>query len=502
MKKIFFLNLLLLCSVCAQDLHEFSISGGGGFSSLMYGPSLGKQNEGFDAHFGLGYSFFVSSMFGFTTGLEFASYNATFKLNNFKMQYQATDLEEGVDFMFHSTLNRYKETQNISMLQIPLMLQFQTNGKYKLYFAAGAKAAIPMSGSHSGSGDVINSGYYEEEDFEYTKQGFRGFGTYKDKKIEGKDKFKSSFLAAMEMGMKWRFNDGISIYVGAYFDYGFSNIFKKQDVEKLPQMVEYNSENPPDFAMNGVLNSQWKNNNASQAFVTKIMPMAIGLKAKVAFGHGVDHYDFAKKEETKRLEEEKLQQQANLARIDSTEKAEAHKRAERIAEAKALLEDARLTYEKAQREQEIRAMSIETKRLAAEKAQLEQEIARLSAIPPVKDTLPAMVIVQTPLVQETPAQKVPAQEASIQSSYVVQVAVILDEARAKLMVNSLNQNGFNSYYKRVSNPGRLSGIYYRVRVGYFKDFSEADNFAKTKLSQSYSGWWIDKTENDTRSYLY
>jgi len=495
MKKIFLLNLLLLCSVYAQDLHEFSISGGGGFSSLMYDPSIGKQSEGFDPRFGFGYSYFVSSRFGFATGLEFAFYNAKFKLNNLKMQYQAADLEESVDFMFHSTLSNYEETQNIAMLQIPFMLQFQTTGRYKFYLAAGAKAAIPMSGSYKGSGDLVNSGYYEEEDFEYTEQGFRGFGTYKDKRIDGKNDFKTSFLASMEMGMKWRFYDGISIYTGAYFDYGFSNIFKKQEVEKLPQMVKYNSKNPPNFAMNGILNSQWKNNSASQAFVTKITPMAIGIKVKVALGYDVDHYDFAKKEEAKRLEEEKLQQQANLARIDSTEKAEASKRAERIAEARTLLEETRLTYEKAQREQEIRAMSVEVERLAAERAQLEQEVARLIATPtPVRDTLPVNAVVQTPS----------AQEASVegQGSYVVQVAVVLDEARAKSIVNSLNQSGFNSYYKKVNNPGRLSGIYYRVRVGYFRDFSEADNFAKTKLSQSYSSWWIDRTENDTRSYLY
>jgi len=253
---------------------------------LMYKPSLGKQSEGFDSRFGFGYSFFVTSIFGISTGLEFAFYNAKFKLNNFKMQYQAIDLEEDVDFIFSSTLSGYEETQSVAMLQIPLMLQFQTNGRYKFYIAAGAKAAIPMSGSHSGSGNVVNSGYYEEENFEYTEQGFRGFGTYKDKKADGKDNFKSSFLASMEMGMKWRFNDGISIYTGAYFDYGFSNIFKKQDVEKLQQMVEYNSANPPNFVMNGILNSQWKNNDAPQAFVTKITPMAIGIKIKVALGLG------------------------------------------------------------------------------------------------------------------------------------------------------------------------------------------------------------------------
>jgi len=469
MKKIFLLNLLLLCSVYAQDVHEFSISGGGGFSSLMYDPSPGEQSVGFGPQFGFGYAFFITSRFGFVTGLELAFYNAEFKLNNFQTRYQAIDLVEGVDFMFRSTLNGYEETQSVAMLQFPLMLQFQTEGKYKFYLAAGTKIAIPMSGSYSSSGDVINSGYYEEENYEYTKQGFRGFGTYKNKRTDGKYDFKSSFLASMEMGMKWRFDDGLSIYTGAYFDYGFSNILKKQDVEKLPQMVEYNSINPPNFAINGILNSQWKNNNAPQTFVTKITPMAIGIKIRVALGLDVNYF-----------EKEKQQQPVNLAPVDTSEKAQVNEEAKQLAEAEKLLEETRLIYEKAQREQEMRTISVEIERLAAEKAQLEQEVARLAATT-VKDTLPAKTIVQTP----------PAQEAPVQGGYVVQVAIVLDETKAQSMVNSLNQSGFSAYYKKVSNPGMLSGIYYRVRVGYFKSFSEADNFAKTKLPQSYSSWWID-----------
>jgi len=64
-------------------------------------------------------------------------------------------------------------------------------------------------------------------------------------------------------------------------------------------------------------------------------------------------------------------------------------------------------------------------------------------------------------------------------------------------VRSLKRKGYDAYYKQVVNPGKLIGTYYRVRVGYFGKMKEAQDFAKANL-QSYNGWWLDKTDNDTK----
>ena len=278
-----FFCLLLFCStLCAQSLHEFSLHSGGGLSALRYNPKLGKQSNGLDRHFGFGYVFFVAPWFGLATGTEIAFYSAEFNMKNFKTQYWATDFE-GEDFEFRSDVSKYKEKQVATMLQIPLMLQIQTGVQYQYYLMAGAKIAVSLPNSHSSSSNFINSGHYEEENYEYITQQFVGFGTFTDRRAENKANFKSTVFASMEAGMKWKFQDGLSIYTGAYFDYGLTDILKKQNAEQLPQIVEYydGKENPPHFAVNSVFHSK---DNTSQAFVNKVMPMAAGIKVKLALG--------------------------------------------------------------------------------------------------------------------------------------------------------------------------------------------------------------------------
>jgi cell division septation protein DedD len=512
------LNLLLFCSIYAQDLHEFSLHGGFGLSTLRYNPMLGEQSNGFDKQFGFGYAFFVSPRFGFGTGLELAFYSAELKLKNYKMEYEAKDYDKDtVDFMFRSIWSNYTEEQNAVMLQIPIMLQFQTNLGY--YVMAGVKAAIPISGSSSGIGDLMNSGSYEKEPCEFyindciendkaqegeNQWAWKGFGKFR-KKTENQEKFKTSFLASMEMGMKWRFEDGLSLYTSVYFDYGLNNILEKKKLEELPQMVEYNSKDPRNFAVNGAFSSQ--QNKTQQAFVTKVMPMAIGIKIKLAFSQGLDY--FAKKEEEerltaaeiKRLEDEKQELEMNLERYAASEKMLIERETERLSAAEKLLEEARFAYQKAQNEQNItQATSADIMRLAAEKAQLEQEVAHLATNPPTEAEV-------NEVKTETPPPQLPVQEIEqnvttnvathASGEWIIQVAVVLQESRAESMVNSLKQKGFDAYYKKVSNPGKLTGTYYRVRVGYFGKMREAEDFAKTKL-QSYNNWWLDKTENDTK----
>lgn len=498
MKKISTLSLLLLCSVYAQDLHEFSLHLGGGLSTLSYNPTKGEQSSGLDKQFGVGYAFFVSPRFGFATGLELAFYSAEYELKKpLTITYMAKDLydpSKPEDFMFTSVLSSYTEEQSVAALQIPLMLQFQTDMGF--YAMAGIKYSIPISGIANGKGDLKNSGYYEEENFEYTTQNDRGFGTFKDKKIETHENFENSLFASAEIGMKWRFEDGISLYTGAYFDYGFSNILKKKKIEDLTRMVEYNSANPPNFEMNGIFDSRLEQNQAPQAFVTKVMPLAIGIKVKLSLSQGVDYFGNRDKErqkailEAKQLEAEKRQLELDLARATTAEKALLERETERLAAAEKLLQDARAAYEKALTEQYAARVSTseEVDRLAAETAQIQDEVARLASPQNFPDFEPTEA---TSVVEAEP------EKLSHSGKWVVQVAVVLQKSRAAAISKSLKRKGFDSYYVQVVNPGKLVGTYYRVRVGYFDKMKEAQDFAKANL-QTYKGWWLDKTDNDTK----
>ena len=274
-----------IVEIFAQHDHEFSVYGGGGLSSLIYKTTIGDPKLGLGGHFGLGYQFFFTPNWGVGTGVEIACYNARFKMNNLDIRYMTTD-GDGDRFEFRSLVNSYKEKQRATMLQIPLMLQFQTNkpdSKRQFFVAAGGKAGFPMKGKFSNDASFKNAGYYEYENSLYDTQEFMGFGNFPNRKEKGGLDFKTAFLLSAEAGIKWKLNDKWSLYTGLYLDYGLNNI--KEATTSLPFHVEYNRNDPPEFSTGSIFQSQYaQSGGAPQSFTEKITPIAAGIKLRLTFG--------------------------------------------------------------------------------------------------------------------------------------------------------------------------------------------------------------------------
>ncbi len=81
--------------------------------------------------------------------------------------------------------------------------------------------------------------------------------------------------------------------------------------------------------------------------------------------------------------------------------------------------------------------------------------------------------------------------------YTIQVGVVPDESAAKGLVKKMAANGIKAYYVDVSNPDKLYGLYYRVRVGFFNSKFAAEDFAKSRLEPIGYKWWVDLSRNDT-----
>lgn len=281
-------GLMFGTALTAQTSHEFSLYGGGGLSTLNYKVTLGEQKMGFGGHAGLGYTFFFSPNWGLGTGVELGLYNSKFELKNIlNTQYTGVDNTETPpeNFDFRSIISNYKETQRAIMLQIPLLLQFQSNGNHKFYAAAGGKIGLPISKTYKSSGvSLQNSGYFAYEDFTYTEQEFRDFGTFTDRNAEGDLDLKPAFFVSAELGMKWRLSDNWSLYTGAYLDYGLNNAAK----DKRSPLVEYNATQPTHYILNSVIHSQYPSGNLATApsFTEKVTPLAAGIKLRLAFGTG------------------------------------------------------------------------------------------------------------------------------------------------------------------------------------------------------------------------
>jgi hypothetical protein len=291
-KLIIIVTLIVAISsinVSAQNVHEFSVYGGGGLSTLNYKLSHGDRSAGFGGDFGVGYTFFrvnergvetgkvFREYWGIHTGIGLGLYNAKSKLNNQEAITKGLDDGDVVfnKFDLHTTLSGYNETQNAIFLNIPVMAQFQID---QFYVMGGFKFGIPVSGKFkSKNATLTNKAYYIEAENWANTQEFMGYGKFPGMNIDGNIDFGLSTMFALESGMKWRIGDNLSLYTGAYFDYGLNNVLKDGNL----QFVNYDSKSPDKFTTNSVLSS-YIDSSKSSTFTDKVNTMAVGIKIRIA----------------------------------------------------------------------------------------------------------------------------------------------------------------------------------------------------------------------------
>ncbi|MDR3012569.1 MAG: SPOR domain-containing protein [Chitinispirillales bacterium] len=84
--------------------------------------------------------------------------------------------------------------------------------------------------------------------------------------------------------------------------------------------------------------------------------------------------------------------------------------------------------------------------------------------------------------------------------YVVQVNSTPLRRDADRMVDRLKSMGFPAYIAETENPTQeLFGIYYRVRIGGFDAYSEAQAFGEEALVPAGFRYWVDRRANDRRA---
>ena len=262
---------------------EFSVYAGGGLSSLNYDVSFGEQRQNLGGHFGLGYHFFLSSNWAIGTGLELGLYRANFEMNNLNFSFLTTDFE-GVEFEFRSIINTFEERQRALLLQIPLMLRFQTGSFYtrqRFFMSAGGKVGIPIRGRYSNTLPFDNVGYFPFENALYDTQTFMGFGHFPSRNHEQNLNLRATFFLSAEAGMKWRLNDRNSLYVGLYVDYGLTNILRNQS--QNPELLEFNTSEKMALAVNSIVHSQFTEigSNITQNFTNTVNPIAFGIRVRM-----------------------------------------------------------------------------------------------------------------------------------------------------------------------------------------------------------------------------
>lgn len=281
------LALLSYGQVIAQEQsrHELSVTGGLGLSSLKFDVNKGDHSQKMGGLLGIGYSYFINDNFGINTGLEITLYNGEAKLNTLTDSYRAMDTEG--EFTFNTSVSDYKEKQRSAYLNIPVMVQYQypVMEEHRFYAAAGGKIGIPLSGSYKTSGaKFATSGTFDNGGPTIPDAPGLGFYDFTGREVDEDLNYKVAVMLSLETGMKWKVSPSMYLYTGVYFDYGLNDI-RKGDKER--QFLVYQSPDngvkAEDFQLNSMLHSQYTQNGTTNPMTDKVIPMALGVKIRLAF---------------------------------------------------------------------------------------------------------------------------------------------------------------------------------------------------------------------------
>ncbi|GHT22553.1 hypothetical protein FACS189430_04510 [Bacteroidia bacterium] len=362
-------NIIIIAAIAAttaataqQSKHEFSLNISGGISTLKASPPPLSGGAGAGGAVGASYTYRISDHWGIGTGIEAALFSGKSTLASLSDSYPSNDSER--NFEYHYTLTGYSDRQQAILLNIPLMLHFQTG---RFYAALGGKAGIPLSAKFSSSADKLDaSGVYPPSTLTLHAPKFMGFGQFTDLSNKGTLALKTAFFASAEAGIRWRLSEKLSLSTGLYVDYGINNI---RPTAATP-LIDYhaNDEYRP--------NSAIASTNAGKPLADKVKPLAAGIKIGLVFGASPlnpPNADFSAAPETDPAALEAERQRLAEERRAEERRAEERKAEEiRLAEQKRA-EEQRLAEEKrlaeARKAEEKRA---EEQRLAEVKAKIQQ----------------------------------------------------------------------------------------------------------------------------------
>jgi len=255
MHKIAFITLITVLSTqisFAQSKSEISLVASGIFSKLDYDTQEAYLDQARSGSFGLGYSFYFNRQWAINIGAEYESFKANLIYSALQLSNNAVDIE-GETFEYRYTAEGYDEEQKLNVINIPLTLQFQTDGdETKFYARVGGQISLINDAEYSTSiRNLTTSGYYPQYDAELFDPQFMGFGRYNNVSQESQDlAFDTSFAAVLEAGVKREIDNLGSLYIGLFCNYGLTTLSTDTEAANL---VEYNTENPTDFTDNSVL---------------------------------------------------------------------------------------------------------------------------------------------------------------------------------------------------------------------------------------------------------
>ncbi len=230
MKIIKNIVLLLIAVITTNTIQaqEFSIYASGGLQGKKYTPKQGNLKSLLRGNIGVGYTYYINDNWGILSGLEMGLYANKLSLDNYNYSNYIVDKLSST-FEYRLKADTYHENSSFMSLNVPLMVQYRTNGKMPFYVNVGAKLFLPMKeATENKATNIIKSGYYPDFNLLLDNDPINGFGTIEKLATESTNKLEKSVALSTEIGTFFTVGKNSKLYTGFYLDYGITPIQKKE----------------------------------------------------------------------------------------------------------------------------------------------------------------------------------------------------------------------------------------------------------------------------------
>jgi hypothetical protein len=259
-----------------KSIDRFTIGVRGGMASLMENTDKKMKNRiGFDAILDLQYAHYWSNrkdhLFGILVGVSAGYAQGGLKDNDWNSgTFKRTDASSGQVFDYTVTADKVKETNRQIQLEVPVMFSMILNNGF--FLNVGPRIMLPVYTPYTEKfSNAVVDAY--NPDFNVHAPNVLASGVMNGTKFKGKtdNKMKLNILLGLELGYEWRFQNGNSLGLGAFANYGWST-YKQKDDNKL--LVDVNTDQTP-----AIVNV----NSAANTFTEKMGYLDAGVKVAYHF---------------------------------------------------------------------------------------------------------------------------------------------------------------------------------------------------------------------------
>lgn len=276
-KIIIAIAVLFNVTIKAQELN---VKINGASSGILYGSSIGNGKLKFGAGIGFGYTYFFTSHWGITTGIDVNYNQNSFELSdgNTINTYEVDDQTSA--FEYRVTPSKYEEEQHFISAAIPLLMQYRTafTSNTQWYLGFGGKILFPGKQTIKASADqLLLSGYYLDLNLLVDDLPSHGFGQVTNWKDETKASLDPTFLLSLEMGLTFKIKKNTLLYTGVYVDYGLTNLSSETPDTNITA-----------YDPNGITNTQANGTIGNKKIVQDTRYLSAGVQLKLGFSLAKD----------------------------------------------------------------------------------------------------------------------------------------------------------------------------------------------------------------------